>query len=203
MSAEPVRGKHLKLHGWIKSDGAKGSAALFLRIDGGGGAFDNMNGRGVTGTADWTEATVEVDVPDRGDAVVFGPLLVGEGTAWFDDLRFEVSERPKPHAIALEGTVVDAGGQPVAGAEVALIAPAGIQKHGRSDAAGRFHFDADSGSWGFSAHHADMVGAFVDAARFDGDARSIGSRSRRAAASRCTARSVRASRRRTRTSRCR
>jgi erythromycin esterase len=171
--AATVRGKHLKLHGWIKTDGVKGEAAMFLRVDGGGGAFDNMGARAISGTRDWIEATVEVDVPDLGDTVVFGPLLSGEGTAWFDDLRFEVTDRPKPHPIALEGTVVDAGGAPVAGADVALVTTAGVQKHVRSDAAGKFHFDAVSGKWGFSASHAGAVGAFIDRAQLDDDARAI------------------------------
>jgi erythromycin esterase len=170
--ADAVRGKHLKLRGWIKAD-AKGAAAMFLRIDGGGGAFDNMGDHKLTGTVDWTEVAVEVDVPEHAERVVFGPMLVGAGTAWFDDLRFEVSESARPRSIALEGTVVDAAGQPVAGAEVALVAPAGIRQHVVSDAGGRFHFDAETGRWAVSAQHAGMVGGFVDTAQFDNDARAI------------------------------
>jgi erythromycin esterase len=171
--ADAVRGKHLILRGWIKTDGVKGSAAMFLRVDGGGGAFDNMADRGITGTADWTEAAVDVDVPAGGDRVVFGPMLNGEGTAWFDDLRFELGDRPKSYQIVLQGSVVDAAGKPIPGAEVALIGDLGMKKHVRCDANGAFHFDAVPGRWGFSAHHAGEVGSFIDRRRFDADAGAI------------------------------
>jgi len=173
LPADKVRGKHLKLHGWIKTDGAKGSAAMFLRVDGGGGAFDNMGDHGITGTAEWTEASVEVDVPEQGETVVFGPMLAGEGTAWFDDLRFELTDRPKPHPIVLEGTVVDAGSKPVPGADVALASVTGIHAHVRSDPNGRFHFNIESGRWGFSVNHPGHVASFVDSKPFDGDATAI------------------------------
>jgi hypothetical protein len=171
--ADPVRGKRLILHGWIKTDGVKGSAALFLRVDGGGGAFDNMRDRGITGTVDWTEVAVDVDVPAGGERVVFGPLLSAEGTAWFDDLRFEVSDQLKSHPIVLEGSVVDAAGKPVAGADVALVKDGRIQNHLRSDANGTFHFDERSGALALSAHHAGEVGSFLDRRQFDSDARGI------------------------------
>lgn len=171
--AEPVRGKHLKLRGWIKTDGAKGSAAMFVRVDGGDRAFDNMGERGITGTTDWTEGAVEVDVPENGERVVFGPMLIGAGTAWFDDLRFEVTEQRKKHPIVLEGTVVDAAGKPVAGANVGLVAVSGLQAHVQSDASGRFHIETQSGNWGFSANHPGQVGSFIDSKPFDADDQAI------------------------------
>jgi hypothetical protein len=119
----------------------------------GGGAFDNMGDRGISGTVDWTEVLVDVDVPAGGERVVFGPLLNGEGTAWFDDLRFEVSDRLNTQPITIEGSVVDAAGKPVAGAEVALVA-GGVQSHTRSDANGAFHLDTKAGRWSLSVHHA-------------------------------------------------
>lgn len=99
-SAEPVRGQRLKLRGWVKTLNVQGSAGMFLRIDGNLEphilAFNNLAGQGMqaggmTGTTDWTEVAVDVDVPEQAKRVVFGPLLSGEGVAWFDDLSFEVS----------------------------------------------------------------------------------------------------------------
>jgi erythromycin esterase len=77
------------------------------------------------------------------------------------------------HAIMLEGTVVDAGGAPVAGAEVALVSAAGVQTHVRSEANGRFHFDTMSGQWGFSVDHPGNVGSFVDGKPFEEDDKAI------------------------------
>jgi erythromycin esterase len=171
--ADLVRGKHLILRGWIRTDRVTGSAAMFLRVDGGGGAFDNMPYTSITWNVDWTEVTVDVDVPAGGERVVFGALLTGEGTAWFDDLRFELSDRPKAPSIVLEGRVVDAAGKPVSGAEVALIGQSGMQGHLQSDAKGAFHFDAMPGRWGFSAHHAGAVGTFLDRWPVERGARAI------------------------------
>ena len=48
--ATPLRGKRVRLHGWVKTDGvaAPGWAGVWLRTDGGATmAFDNMGGRGL------------------------------------------------------------------------------------------------------------------------------------------------------------
>ncbi len=169
--ARPFAGKRVRLRGWIKTDGTTDGAALWLRVDSAtdtGAAFDNMGDRRITGTAAWTAAGVEVDVPADGETMVIGVMLVGRGTAWFDDLALEVTEITPPPPIAIEGTVTDPAGAPAAGAEVALIgASQDIEHHVRADAAGRFRFDVTAGRWGVSAHRAGAVGAFVAQRRFD------------------------------------
>ncbi len=171
--ADPVRGKHLTLRGWIKPDAPKGSAGMFLRVEGDGGAFRDLGNRALLGTDDWTEVSVELDVPDHAENVVFGLTLFGTGAAWFDDLRLDASELPRGSRVALDGAVVDAGGNPVAGADVALTSLAGTLTHVRSDGAGRFHFDTAPGTWGFSVNHPGHVGSFVDAVAFDHDTNGI------------------------------
>ena len=173
LDATPLRGQRVRLSGWIKTDGlaAADSAALWLRVDGGQeGAFDNMAGRGLTGTASWRAAAVTVDVPADGVTLVLGPLLVGSGTAWFDDLTLEVTAIPPPREVALAGVVVDPAGQPAAGAVVALVSPRGrVTARATTDAAGHFRFTAAAGAWGVSAHHPSGDGAFFDPRQFDED----------------------------------
>jgi erythromycin esterase len=171
LDARPLAGKRVRLHGWIKTAQAPDGAALWLRVDGATPslALDNMHDRRVTGTAAWTAAVVTVDVPAEAETLVIGAMLVGGGTAWFDDLRLEVSEIKPPAAIAIEGTVTDPAGAPAAGAEVALIGGGSqdIEKHVRADAGGRFRFDVTAGKWGLSAHRAGAVGAFLAQRPFD------------------------------------
>jgi hypothetical protein len=72
---------------------AAGWAGLWLRIDPAEGAphlaFDNMEGRGVTGTQDWGRYEVVLDVPENASQIAFGALLTDEGTVWVDDLSIE------------------------------------------------------------------------------------------------------------------
>jgi erythromycin esterase len=167
-----VRGKRVRLHAWVKTDGvAHGFAGVMLRADGEDQAFDNMADRGVTGTTPWHEIWAEIVVPETATGVIMGPLLVGDGSAVFDDLRLEVADAPKPHVIHLDGQVVDAAGAPVAGAEVALIAGGVIAERTQSDPGGAFHFTPMSGTWAVSAQHAGAVAAFRDEAPFDADAK--------------------------------
>jgi erythromycin esterase len=98
-------GKRVKIRGWIKTrDVARGYAGLWCRIDGPAGmlAHDNSavridakgkierDDRGVRGTTEWKEYSVEHDVPPNATAIVFGAILVGDGTAWWDDFAVEV-----------------------------------------------------------------------------------------------------------------
>src|SRR5262249_53536358 len=94
-------------------------AGLWCRIDGPDLeqlGFDNMavrhgadrvykkDDRGVRGTTPWGRYQVEVDVDTRAVTVVFGGLLVGDGTAWFDDLAIEVDGQPLTKVLASEPT---------------------------------------------------------------------------------------------------
>lgn len=167
-----VRGKRVRLHAWVKTDGvAHGFAGVMLRADGEDQAFDNMADRGVTGTTPWHEIWAEIVVPETATGVIAGPLLVGDGSAVFDDLRLELADAPKPHPIHLDGQVVDAAGAPVGGAEVALIGGGVIAERTQSDASGAFHFTPMSGRWGLSAQHAGAVATFRDEAPYDADAK--------------------------------
>jgi erythromycin esterase len=172
--AAPFIGKHLRLHGFIRTEAA-GGAGLYMSVSGTPDAFDNMGGRMIRGTTPWTEAVVEVDVLPGAKTLSFGAGLTGSGTAWFDDLHFELTPAMPPKPIALEGVVTDERG-PVAGADVALFAPSsgqGIHAHVLTDGAGRFHFDATAGYWSVSANRAGTVGAFIATRRYDADARDL------------------------------
>jgi erythromycin esterase len=50
--------------------------------------------RGVRGTTDWKLCHVEHDVPSEAKLVILGAILVGEGTAWWDDFAVEVDGKP-------------------------------------------------------------------------------------------------------------
>lgn len=88
---ENYEGRWITLSGYIRTeDVADGYAGLWMRIDP-EVAFDNMGGRGVTGTTDWTkcEVTLTMD-PARTTQIVIGGLLVGKGKMWLDDLMVTI-----------------------------------------------------------------------------------------------------------------
>jgi erythromycin esterase len=103
-------GKHVKISAWIKTKDVApaGYAGLWCRLDGSGGmlARDNsvaridargkttIDDRGIRGTTEWTLRSVEHDVPSSARAIVFGALLVGKGTAWWDDFAVEIDGKP-------------------------------------------------------------------------------------------------------------
>ncbi len=107
---DAAAGKHIKISGWIKTKdvAADGYAGLWCRIDGSGAmlAHDNMteridakgkvtiDDRGVRGTTDWRLYSVGHDVPVSSTAIVFGALLTGGGTAWWDDFALEIDGKP-------------------------------------------------------------------------------------------------------------
>lgn len=91
--ADDYRGHRVRLRGWVRTQAAQGDGAgLWLRIDGLGTylALDNSSGRRVTGTADWREMQIIIDVPQAADGLAFGGLLNGGGQAWFDDLAVDL-----------------------------------------------------------------------------------------------------------------
>jgi len=90
-------GKKVRFSGYIKTaDVAGGYAGLWWRVDGPSGtlAFDNMQDRGVTGSTDWKEYSIELPVAADARNIVFGALFPGSGTAWFDDFKVELDGKP-------------------------------------------------------------------------------------------------------------
>lgn len=92
-------GRKVRYTGWLKSKGiTNGWAGMWLRIDGAGWGkilgFDNMSGRPVTGTTDWKQYTIELDVPKEAKSIIFGFLLAGYGTLWGDDFKLEPVGKP-------------------------------------------------------------------------------------------------------------
>jgi erythromycin esterase-like protein len=86
-------GKRVRYSGYIKTQGiTRGYAGLWWRVDGESGvlAFDNMAGRGVTGTSEWKRYQIELPVAADATNINFGAILTGDGTAWFDGLSVEL-----------------------------------------------------------------------------------------------------------------
>lgn len=100
MRAFPVAeaaGKKIRFSGFLKTENvAHGYAGLWWRVDGKGGtlAFDNLNDRGAKGTTPWTRYDIELAVPAEAQAVYFGALLAGDGTAWVDSLAVTLDGKP-------------------------------------------------------------------------------------------------------------
>jgi erythromycin esterase len=91
-------GQTVRLAGWVRTEAVRGGyAGWWARVDGAGGsgslAFDNMNGRGARGTTEWSELSLELTVPEGAQQLVFGPILIGKGAAWFDDLALTVGDQ--------------------------------------------------------------------------------------------------------------
>jgi erythromycin esterase-like protein len=100
-------GRHVKFSGYIKTDGiTNGYAGLWWRVDGKNAlqplAFDNMSGRGATGTTPWTYYEISMDVPADASHIYFGTLHTGDGIAWFDSLNVEVDGVPYMDAKAFD-----------------------------------------------------------------------------------------------------
>jgi len=89
--AADYKGKQLKMSCYLKTAEATKCGA-WMRIDNATGdtiQFDNMDQRSVTGTTEWNHYSIILDVPEEGDSIYFGVLLIGTGKVWADGFRFE------------------------------------------------------------------------------------------------------------------
>jgi hypothetical protein len=63
-----------------------------MRVDGPDGetmSFDNMGSRPITGTTEWRQYRIVLDVPETADLIALGVLLQGPGRVWIDDVEVE------------------------------------------------------------------------------------------------------------------
>ena len=87
----------VRLSGWIRTaDVHYGAAGLWWRADAGAqrGAVASAGTRDSCGTTPWTPYDITVDVPANTTNIVFGCILQGGGTAWFDSLAIEIDGKP-------------------------------------------------------------------------------------------------------------
>ena len=94
VSVDDWRGKRVRWSGWIKTrDLTTADAGLWIRVDGPHGtlAFDNMSWAAMqlTGTHDWQQMSVVVDVPDAALGITLGTLMAGTGIIIVDDLSLQ------------------------------------------------------------------------------------------------------------------
>ena len=91
-------GNRIRMTAWVKSEGVKDWAGLWLRVDEGKTThgFDNMHDRPIKGSTDWTQYAIVLDVHPDATNLAFGVLLADTGTVWIDDLEFEVVDEGVP-----------------------------------------------------------------------------------------------------------
>ena len=92
-------GHRVRFSAMLRATGITGWAGLWMRVDGPGGGvleFDNMEDRALSGTTDWTQAAIVLDVPEQAKVVLFGALLSAAGAVDLARLRFEEADQAVP-----------------------------------------------------------------------------------------------------------
>ncbi|HEX5720919.1 MAG TPA: erythromycin esterase family protein [Thermoanaerobaculia bacterium] len=162
---EPVLGKWVRLSGWVRTAGLKdGAAQLWMRANRGRelAAYDDLEDQALRGDTDWTRVEVSIKVPEDATKVVFGGILEGTGMAWVDDLVLTFGEAAAPAAAELSGRVAGPGGEPAAGAVVAVI-PIGLTEPAAvvvAGADGRFAATLPGGTYALTATHPQWAAAY-------------------------------------------
>jgi hypothetical protein len=86
-------GKRVRFSAFVKSEGVKSWEGLWMRMDKDKGvpplAFDNIQDRPITGTADWKNYAEVLDVPDGATGIFFGMMIHGTGNVWMSDVKVE------------------------------------------------------------------------------------------------------------------
>jgi hypothetical protein len=91
-------GKRVRLTGYIKTKEVPHWAGFWFRVDGQKEgevlAFDNMKDgktdRSITGTNNWKQYGLVLDVPFNAKQIVYGALLHGTGQIWFENVTLEI-----------------------------------------------------------------------------------------------------------------
>lgn len=105
-------GTTIEFRGFLRTEDVSGFAGLWMREDGDNPAlaFDNMQGRQLKGTTEWTSYSIKLPLVAEARKIFFGVLVVGTGKAWADDLELLVDGKPVwdlPQGKTSETTVLD------------------------------------------------------------------------------------------------
>ncbi len=104
-------GSTIELRGYIRTQDVTGFAGFWMREDQDGDRVElnNMQGRQLKGTNEWTEYSIMLPLHSGARKLYFGALMAGTGKAWFDDLQMSVDGKPVSLAPKAEAgqTVLD------------------------------------------------------------------------------------------------
>jgi hypothetical protein len=103
--ADAYQGKRLRFSAAVRSADIENMAALFMRIGGADGkilAFDNMKNRKITGTNDWKQHGIVLDVAEDAENITFGCFLSLKGQVWMADVHLETVGRDVPTTDLIE-----------------------------------------------------------------------------------------------------
>lgn len=90
--ADAFRGQNLQLSGFLKTNDVDGWCGLWMRVDGQDEEvlrFDNMSNRPVTGTTEWKQHSIVLQVPESSTSISLGVLLYKKGQVWANNLRID------------------------------------------------------------------------------------------------------------------
>ncbi|NOJ72554.1 helix-turn-helix transcriptional regulator [Paenibacillus alvei] len=99
IKAGKYAGQRLRLSGFLKTDGVKGWAGMWMRVDAKDEVpinFDNMDERPIVGTTEWSPYEVVLDIAPYAEVIAFGVLLSGSGQVWMDGIRLDMVDDSVP-----------------------------------------------------------------------------------------------------------
>lgn len=94
-------GREITVSAWMRTAEIKGSLALMLGLydaDGNTLAFENLERKKIKGTADWKQYSVTLPVPLNTQYIHIGPILIGQGKLWVDDVDVLIDGKPLAQA---------------------------------------------------------------------------------------------------------
>jgi hypothetical protein len=91
-------GQRVRLSGYVRTDQVTAWAGLWMRVNDSQQilAFDNMQSRPISGTTEWTQYQVVLDVGSSATSLAYGVLLSGTGSAWLDGVVVEAVDPSVP-----------------------------------------------------------------------------------------------------------
>jgi erythromycin esterase len=96
VSAEPYRGRCIRISAWLRGADMDGWAALWVEGHGAppdlaqSNEYYDLYDDSVRGNSEWTRQEIELTVGSRQEAIYFGIVCFGTGTLWVDDVSIEV-----------------------------------------------------------------------------------------------------------------
>lgn len=93
-------GKEIVLRGYMKTENLTGSAGLYVHLQSGTYfnletvSLDNMEGRRLKGTNDWTPIILRIPFHPNLYQLEFGVYIEGKGKVWVDDLKLLIDNEP-------------------------------------------------------------------------------------------------------------